>query len=90
MNLLLTGFMGVGKSTIGRLLARRLGYCLLDTDTEIEHQQDCTIADIFRDAGRQYEINRHEAGQQFLQFWAGVGVCLRCFMHQSPTQARDR
>ena len=51
MNLLLTGFMGVGKTTIGRLLARRLGYCLLDTDTEIERQQDCTIADIFRDAG---------------------------------------
>lgn len=51
MNLLLTGFMGAGKSTIGRLLARRLGYYCLDTDTEIECKQNCTIADIFRDAG---------------------------------------
>ena len=48
MNLLLTGFMGAGKSTIGRLLARRLGYYFLDTDTEIERQQSCTVADIFQ------------------------------------------
>lgn len=51
MNLLLTGFMGAGKSTIGRLLARRLGYYFLDADTEIERKQNCTIADIFRYAG---------------------------------------
>lgn len=51
MMVFLTGFMGCGKSTVGRLLARRLGYFFLDTDAEIERQQQCTIAEIFAYAG---------------------------------------
>ncbi len=51
MNILLTGFMGAGKTTVGRKLAKRLGYYFIDTDSEIEREQGCSIPDIFRYAG---------------------------------------
>lgn len=46
----LTGFMGTGKTTAGRLLADRLGLELVDTDREIEAEHG-TIPEIFRDDG---------------------------------------
>jgi shikimate kinase len=51
VNLYLVGFMGTGKTTIGRLVAQRLGFDLLDSDQEIERQQGRTIADIFEKEG---------------------------------------
>jgi shikimate kinase len=47
----LTGFMGTGKSAIGRLLAERLGRPFVDTDAEVERETGATIAAIFRDRG---------------------------------------
>jgi shikimate kinase len=49
-NIVLTGFMATGKSTIGRVLAERLGYVLVDTDTLIETRHG-SIASIFADRG---------------------------------------
>lgn len=45
--LVLTGFMGAGKSTIGRLLATRLGWEFLDLDTHLENRTGSTIPDLF-------------------------------------------
>ena len=50
-NLALIGFMGVGKSTIGRLCARRLGYGFRDTDFAISLRMGRTIPDIFASLG---------------------------------------
>lgn len=47
----LVGFMGSGKSTVGRLLAERLGWPFLDLDEEIEAAEKTTIAAIFEDRG---------------------------------------
>ena len=47
----LTGFMGVGKTRVGRILARELGRCFLDTDRMIEKRAGKTIAEIFADEG---------------------------------------
>ena len=44
---ILTGFMGCGKSTIGRILAEKRGQELLDTDRYIEQKQGRSISDIF-------------------------------------------
>ncbi len=49
----LVGFMGSGKSTVGRVLADRLGWDFLDLDQEIEAEQHCTIAEIFDRFGEQ-------------------------------------
>ncbi len=50
-NIILTGFMGTGKTTLGRLLAERLGYEFIDTDTLIETQIGQTIAELFQTEG---------------------------------------
>ncbi len=51
VNLYLVGFMGTGKSTVGRAVAHKLGFLLLDSDAEIERKQGRTIADIFAQDG---------------------------------------
>ncbi len=51
VNLYLVGFMGTGKSTVGRQVAHRLGFRLFDSDQEIEEQQGRTIAEIFAQEG---------------------------------------
>jgi len=45
--LVLTGFMGAGKTTIGRLLAGRLGWDFLDLDASIEARTGLTVPSIF-------------------------------------------
>jgi shikimate kinase len=47
----LIGFMGAGKSTIGRRLAMKLGWKFIDLDQEIERTEGRPIADIFRGHG---------------------------------------
>jgi shikimate kinase len=47
VNLYLVGFMGTGKTTIGRVVAHRLGFGLLDSDHEIERRQGKSIPQIF-------------------------------------------
>lgn len=47
----LVGFMGAGKSTIGPLVAERLGWTFLDLDTRIEERTGRRIAELFRDRG---------------------------------------
>ena len=50
-NLSLTGFMGVGKSTLGRFLANSLRYQFVDTDDMIEQRSGKPITKIFEDDG---------------------------------------
>jgi shikimate kinase len=47
----LVGMMGVGKSTVGALLARRLERAFVDTDQEVERVAGRTIAEIFESDG---------------------------------------
>lgn len=47
----LVGLMGVGKSTVGRRLARRLGLPFADGDIEIEAAAAMTVSDIFAELG---------------------------------------
>jgi len=64
-NIVLVGFMGAGKSVCGRLLARRLGRCLVETDDMIVAREGRSIPEIFREAGeerfRQLEAEALEA-----------------------------
>lgn len=52
-NLYLVGFAGTGKSTIGRQVARELGYRLCDSDHEIEREQGRAITEIFAQDGEE-------------------------------------
>ncbi len=52
-NIVLTGFMGVGKSTVGKILSKNLGMMFLDTDDEIEKRFGMTVHEIFEKHGEE-------------------------------------
>jgi len=53
-NLILVGFMGAGKSSVGRILARRLQRCLVETDDMITSKEGCSIPELFATKGEAY------------------------------------
>ncbi len=53
-SLVLTGMMGVGKSTLGRLAAKRLKVKFIDVDKAIERKERKTIKKIFEENGEKY------------------------------------
>jgi shikimate kinase len=81
-NIILTGFMGTGKSTLGRLLAEKLDYSFIDTDSLIEDRIGQTIANLFKEQGeaafRKLEENlvQELAQQQGLVISTGGGLIL--------------
>ena len=54
MNIIITGFMGTGKSAVAKELAQKLGMKFIDMDKTIEERQGMTISDIFTRYGEQY------------------------------------
>ena len=79
-NIVLIGMMGCGKSTVGRLLARRLGRELVDTDALIERRQGRSIPAIFASEGEEgfraleLEVCRELSGRQGLVIACGGGL----------------
>lgn len=53
-NIILTGFMGTGKSTVGKVVASKLQMQFIDTDAVIERQEGMTISDIFSTFGEKH------------------------------------
>ena len=53
-NIVLCGFMGCGKTTVGKALAKKTGMSLVDTDKYIEEKENMTISDIFKVYGEEY------------------------------------
>jgi shikimate kinase len=70
------GFMGSGKTTVGRLLAEEIGWRFADLDDDIEHSQRRSITEIFTTSGEE-EFRRieHEAIQNRI----------RCIRRGAPT-----
>lgn len=81
-SIVLTGFMGTGKSAVGRLLAQRLGYAFVDTDDMIVKRAGRSISDIFRLQGastfRQWEdeVSRELSGRVGLVIATGGRLML--------------
>lgn len=63
----LVGFMGAGKSSVGRALGRQLNWVFEDLDDRIERREGRTVAEIFRNSGEQeFRRAEHSALQQAL------------------------
>jgi shikimate kinase/3-dehydroquinate synthase len=81
-NIFLVGLMGAGKTTIGRLLARKLNRRFVDADHEIEARTGATIPWIFEIEGeacfrrREADVIRDLSAQQGLVLATGGGAVL--------------
>ena len=53
-NLVLLGMMGVGKSTLGKIVAKKLGLKFIDTDLNIEEKCSMKISEIFKKKGEEF------------------------------------
>ncbi len=82
-NIVLTGFMGTGKTAVGRELSRLLSMRLVDIDAEIEKSREMSINDIFRDFGEkcfrdiETDMIRKFAKEKNLIISTGGGAVLR-------------
>ncbi len=56
-NIIITGFMCSGKSTLGRAVAAKFGKKFVDTDAEIERRQSLSVSEIFAKFGEAYFRN---------------------------------
>lgn len=56
----LTGFMGAGKSTVGKLLSKRINYDFIDLDTKIEKYENMSVGEIFVKKGESHFRNLEE------------------------------
>lgn len=79
-NIVITGFMGTGKSTIGPIVAEKLGRLFIETDKEIEMQAGKSIPKIFAEDGEsafrlmEREMCRYLSNQQNLVISTGGGM----------------
>lgn len=73
-NIVLMGFMGTGKSTVGRALADRLGYAFVDMDTRIEAREGRAISAIFATDGEAHFRRLERALVQELAAGSGLVV----------------
>ncbi len=53
-NIVLIGFMGCGKSSVGKCFAEQYGFSFIDTDQLIEERMGCTVSEIFATKGEPY------------------------------------
>ncbi|MCK8817493.1 shikimate kinase [Natroniella sulfidigena] len=83
MNIALIGFMGTGKSSVGRKLAERIGYKFVDLDQEIVEYEGLEIPQIFATAGEDYfrevetEVTKKIASKDKQVIATGGGVVLK-------------
>ena len=82
-NLYLVGFMGTGKTTVGKLVGQLLNKKFVDMDELIIESEGCSISDIFSHKGEPYfrdietQVLKSIAGQQSLVVSTGGGCVER-------------
>ncbi|RMG00191.1 MAG: shikimate kinase [Nitrospirae bacterium] len=82
-NIVLTGFMGTGKTAVGRELSKLLGLKLVEIDSEIERRTGKSIKEIFRDDGEakfrdlETEVIKEFSDRENLIISTGGGAVMR-------------
>ncbi len=73
-NIILTGYRAVGKTSVGKILARRLGMDFIDTDQEIVRREGRQINDIVARGG--WDYFRAREGELLVELAAGTGMVI--------------
>lgn len=82
-NVVLTGFMGTGKTEVGKILSQRLGFLFVDVDTEIEKEEGMKITEIFKKYGEprfreiEADVIKRISDKEGLVISTGGGAVLR-------------
>lgn len=77
------GFMGSGKSTVGKALSRKLGFSFIDLDAWIEKEEEKTIKEIFKDSNEDYfrrvetKLLKNVSGRKKVVVATGGGIIER-------------
>lgn len=71
MNVFLIGFMGAGKTTLGKPFAEQLQYRFLDLDDWIEYREGMSVQDIFASKGEQLFRQKEREALKATQFLSG-------------------
>ncbi len=80
MSIVITGFMGTGKTSVGRLVAEKMGRAFVDMDSTIESREGITVQEIFATHGEAYfrdcemELCLELAGRKNLVIATGGGT----------------
>lgn len=83
MNIYLLGFMGTGKTLVGKLLSQRIGWAFLDLDDLIEAKEGLKIVEIFAQKGEPYfrnletQVLKEVSSQDKLVVACGGGIVLK-------------
>ena len=96
--IVLTGFMGSGKTTVGPLVAERLGWTFVDVDDVIVAEAGTTIPEIFRSEGETEFRRRERETIKKLAQCDGIvlalgggaiedGTTVAAAVHKSPTRS---
>ena len=80
-NIVLTGMMGCGKTTVGRLLSARLGRPLVDTDALIEEREGRSIPQIFAQSGEDWFRRAEQAAAEDVARRTGLIVACGGGLH---------
>ena len=73
-NIYLVGFMGTGKTAVGKALAEELGFSFVDLDSLIEERAGLEIVDIFADKGEVYFRSLESDVLKEISDMKGVGL----------------
>jgi shikimate kinase len=73
-NIILVGFMGCGKSTLGKQIAKDLSMEFMDMDDEIENMECLSVAEIFKKHGETYFRNLETALLKSFQSQTGLVI----------------
>lgn len=75
MTVFLCGFMGCGKTTVGRIAAKKLGYCFCDSDELIVEREGMSIPEIFAEKGETYF---RQAEAEVIKSLCGKNIIVAC------------
>jgi len=95
-SIVLIGFMGTGKSLVGKVLEQKTGFRRFDTDEIISSKLKMPIEEIFSTHGEEYfrdletEVLRSLSGEEAAVVVTGGGVVLRGAVEHKPQRGKSR